>query len=137
MNRPLVWLHGDSLSPEDPAVKAYPGCPRVFVFDAPWLKERQLSFKRLFFLYECALEAADEVRVGSVVDELVQAVADHGCDGVVVTKSDAPRFDETISLLQTRVQVERVDAESWISIPDEFPLRRFTAFWKKLGTEWS
>ena len=58
-----VWLHGDSLSKQDPARKRYPEGPSVFVFDRPFLDRARLSFKRIFFLYECAIKAADEMRV--------------------------------------------------------------------------
>ncbi|NDD81615.1 MAG: hypothetical protein EBZ53_03455 [Verrucomicrobia bacterium] len=63
----MVWLHGDSLSDQDPAALRYPGADRVFVFDRLFLKQAQLSFKRLFFLYECAAEAVQEIRLGEAV----------------------------------------------------------------------
>ena len=54
-----VWLHGDSLSKRDPALRNHPEARSVFVFDRPFLEKAGLSFKRIFFLYECAVEAAD------------------------------------------------------------------------------
>ena len=45
----LVWLHGDSLSDQDPAARRYPEAQRVFVFDRPFLERARLSFKRIFF----------------------------------------------------------------------------------------
>ena len=74
----LVWLHGDSLSEQDPAAGKYPEARRVFVFDRPFLEKTKLSFKRIFFLYECALEAAQEIRVGETVEELREALRAQG-----------------------------------------------------------
>ena len=48
MSRPLVWLHGDSLSPADPALRANPGAPAIFVFDEDLLARVGLTVKRLF-----------------------------------------------------------------------------------------
>ena len=70
----LVWLHGDSLSERDPAALRYPEAERVFVYDRPFLEKARLSFKRIFFLYECAAEAAQEIRVGETVTELQAAM---------------------------------------------------------------
>jgi hypothetical protein len=50
----------------------------VFVFDRPFLEKAGLSFKRIFFLYECAVEAADEMRVGETVEEILDWVRQGG-----------------------------------------------------------
>jgi hypothetical protein len=73
-----VWLHGDSLSKRDPALRNYPEARSVFVFDRPFLEKAGLSFKRIFFLYECAVEAADEMRVGETVEEILDWVGRGG-----------------------------------------------------------
>ena len=77
----LVWLHGDSLSDQDPAARKYPEAQRIFVFDRPFLERARLSFKRIFFLYECAAEAAQEIRVGETVAELREAMGEQGRSG--------------------------------------------------------
>ena len=66
----LVWIHGDSLSKGDPAAKKYPEADKVFIFDRPFLEGAKLSVKRIFFLYECAVEVADSIRVGETAEEL-------------------------------------------------------------------
>ena len=43
----------------------------MFVFDRPFLEKAGLSFKRIFFLYECAVEVAEEIRVGETVEEIL------------------------------------------------------------------
>ena len=84
----LVWLHGDSLSNQDPAALKYPAADRVFVFDRLFLGKAQLSFKRLFFLYECAAEAAQEIRLGEIVEELREAVRERRAERLAVTGAD-------------------------------------------------
>lgn len=135
-NPPLIWIHGDSLSPDDPAARRYPGAPRVFVFDRLLLAMSELSFKRLFFLYECAGEAADEIRLGNPVEEVLEACREHGREKVAVTATHAPRFRELVSQLQRHLPVEIIPDEPLVSVPDDYLPRRFSAFWRLYGNEW-
>lgn len=135
--KPLVWLHGDSLSPTDPAAQAFPSAPRVFVFDEPFLVQKQLAFQRLFFLYECALEAATEIRRGDVVLELKAALAAHQCRRIVVTESPAPEFEAVIRRLRETVPVEVIPAPALVKVPPKAHPARFSAFWRRYGQEWS
>jgi deoxyribodipyrimidine photo-lyase len=48
----VVWLTGESLGDDDPALAAYPELPVVFVFDEVLLRRLQLAGKRLIFLTE-------------------------------------------------------------------------------------
>jgi len=104
----LVWLHGDSLSDRDPAAVKYPEASRVFVFDRPFLEKAGLSFKRIFFLYECAAEAAQEIRVGETAEELRAALEAKGAGRLAVTASAAPRWKELVEELKKTVEVEVV-----------------------------
>ncbi|MEG4118028.1 hypothetical protein QUA43_11195, partial [Microcoleus sp. N9_B4] len=56
MNNPIIWLHGDCLSPEGPAFQAHPEAPAIWVWDDALIDEWQLSLKRMVFIYECLLE---------------------------------------------------------------------------------
>lgn len=132
----LVWLHGDSLSAEDPAARRHPGAHRVFVFDRPLLERQPLSFKRLFFLYECAGEAADEIRLGDPVEELLGACRARGADRIAVTASIAPRFHEMVELLRGHLLVEVVPTEPFVPVPEDYTPKRFSGFWRSFGTAW-
>ena len=132
-----VWLHGDSLSKRDPALRKYPEARSVFVFDRPFLEKAGLSFKRIFFLYECAVEAAKEIRVGETVEEMMEWMREQGVERVAVTDSPSPRWRETVERLRQRVEVEVVAAEGMVTVPEGYPVKRFTPFWKDLGKEWS
>lgn len=132
----LVWLHGDSLSEKDPAAVRYPEAPRVFVFDRPFLEKAGLSFKRIFFLYECAAEAAQEIRVGRTVEELKDALTASGAGRLAVTVSVSPRWRELVEELKMSVEVEVVPKGDLVEVPEDYEAKRFTPFWKKFGREW-
>jgi hypothetical protein len=132
----LVWLHGDSLSEKDPAAVKYPEAPRVFVFDRPLLENVGLSFKRIFFLYECAAEAAQEIRVGETAEELRAALEAKGAGRLAVTGSVSPRWRELLEELKKSVEVEVVPARDLVEVPADYEAKRFTPFWKKFGREW-
>ena len=132
-----VWLHGDSLSKQDPARKRYPEGPSVFVFDRPFLDRARLSFKRIFFLYECAIEAADEMRVGETVEEILDWAGREQLGRLAVTESPSPRWREMVERLKQKVEVEVVKAEEMVTVPEGYRVKRFTPFWKDLGREWN
>ena len=132
-----VWLHGDSLSKQDPARKRYPEGPSVFVFDRPFLDRARLSFKRIFFLYECAIKAADEMRVGETVEEILVWAGREQMGRLAVTESPSPRWREMVERLKQKVEVEVVKAEEMVTVPEGYRVKRFTPFWKDLGKEWS
>jgi len=131
-----VWLHGDSLSKRDPALRKHPEAQSVFVFVRPFLEKAGLSFKRIFFLYECAVEAADEIRVGDTVEEILNWMGQEGVEKLVVTESPSPRWREAVERLRQKVEVEVVPAEGMVTVPEGYPVKRFTPFWKDLGREW-
>ena len=132
-----VWLHGDSLSKWDPALRKHSGGGSVFVFDRPFLEKAGLSFKRIFFLYECAVEAAEEMRVGETVEEVVEWMRENGVERLAVTESPSPRWRETMERLRQNVEVEVVPAEGMVEVPEGYRVKRFTPFWKDLGREWA
>jgi deoxyribodipyrimidine photo-lyase len=66
-----VWLTAESLGDGDPAARAHPELPAVFVLDHPLLARLRLSGKRLVLLVETLTELAErrevEVHVGDPV----------------------------------------------------------------------
>jgi len=114
----------------------YPEAPRVFVFDRAFLEKAKLSFKRIFFLYECAAGAAQEIRVGETAEELRAALEANGAGRLAVTGSVSPRWRELVEELKKSVEVEVVPARELVEVPEEYEAKRFTPFWKKFGREW-
>jgi len=52
-NPEAVWITAESLGDEDPALRANPELPAIFVFDEPLLASLRLATIRLTFLAEC------------------------------------------------------------------------------------
>lgn len=133
----IVWLHGDSMGEGDPAARKYPEAERIFVFDQPFLERAKLSFKRIFFLYECAIEVAQEIRVGETGEELIEAAKARGAERLAVTESPSPRWREVVEGLEKKLQVEIIPAVQLVEVPQNYEAKRFTPFWKQLGKEWN
>ena len=100
------------------------------------MERARLSFKRIFFLYECAAEAAQEIRVGETVAELREAMGEQGAERLAVTESVSPRWKELVAELRKGMEVEVVSAVELVEVPKEYEAKRFTPFWKKFGKEW-
>ena len=135
MTKTLVWLHEDCLSPTDPALVANPGSPAVFVFDEPLLTRLALSFKRLFFIYECADEALapspePEIRRGNVPDEVIASAISRGCDAIHVTRTDAPVFQQY--LRDIKLQIDVVVHEQTPFVHYAGRARRFSQLWRDI-----
>lgn len=135
---PVVWLHGDSLSPLDPALQAHPTTPALFVFDEPFLKRANLSFKRLLFLYESALEALEgrtgEIRRGAVVAELLDFCGEQAASEIHVTESVAPLFQTYLAELRQQIPVVVHTPQPLVSWSGGNP-RRFSRFWRQVQDE--
>jgi len=54
----IVWITGESLGDDDPAMKSYPDLPVLFIFDSILLKHLQISTKRINFLLDTLKELA-------------------------------------------------------------------------------
>lgn len=69
-----VWLTAESLGDDDPAARAHPDLPVLFVFDDPLLRRLRLAPQRLVFLVEClsdlSTRRAVQVFRGDPVEEL-------------------------------------------------------------------
>lgn len=138
MTTPIIWLHGDSLSPHDPALAAHPAAPAVFVFDEPFLKRAGLSFKRLLFIYESALEAMHgrdfEIRRGAVVAELLDFAASRTASEIHATETVAPRFATYCNELRKQTRLVLHTPQPLVGWSGAAP-RRFSHFWRKVDSE--
>jgi len=55
---------------------------------------------------------------------------------LAVTESPSPRWREAVERLRQKVEVAVVLAEEMVTVPEGYPVKRFTPFWKDLGSEW-
>lgn len=138
----VVWLHGDSLSPSDPALLAVPDAPAVFVFDRPFLERVPVAFPRLAFMYQgvrdvaASRRALTELRVGHLGAELSDFVQAQGASALHVTRNHTPEWSRTLDDLRARqpgLSVTVHEPERLTSYAGE--VRRFFGFWKRVEGE--
>lgn len=131
MTKTIVWIHGDCLDPQQAALREYPGAPAIWVWDETLLRRRQLSLKRILFIYECLLELPVSIRRGRVA-ELIRAFAnEHQAETVVTAQSVSPGFKRICQALrQDGLQVVLIAPEAFVDLPAEADLRRFSRYWR-------
>ncbi len=130
--RPLVWIHGDNLSPNSPALKQHFAAPAVWVWDDELLARRGISLKRIVFLYECLLELPVEIRRGDVAREVLQCAGDHGADSVVTNGSPSPRFRTISRQIAVRHPLFVLEEAPFVEPQHALDLRRFSRYWRKV-----
>jgi deoxyribodipyrimidine photo-lyase len=145
---PLVWVHGEALGPANPALRAYPEAPAVFVFDKELIaggtattgghcggEPVPLAPGRLRFLRECLAELPVRVREGDVAAELLTAAAEAGADAIVTSQAVDPRFAVIAQRLAAVLPLRVLAPEPFVALPLEGPespdLRRFSRYWRK------
>jgi hypothetical protein len=129
MNNPLIWVHGDCLSPENPALLRYPGQPALWVWDEELIQG--LSRKRLGFIYECLLELPVVIRRGGVATEILDFAKERGAASIVTTDSPSPRFREICAVLQQQLPIEIAPVAPFVEYEGHLDLRSFSRYWRK------
>ncbi|MDX1616196.1 MAG: FAD-binding domain-containing protein, partial [Candidatus Promineifilaceae bacterium] len=131
--QPVVWVHGDALSPVNSALRAYPDAPAVFVWDDPLLEAWRISLKRLVFLYECLLELPVTIRRGLMTAELTRFADRHGTRTIVTSPSPSPRFAAIGRKLAEEGYTVIVYPDTpLVSEPPRLDLKRFSRYWRKV-----
>ncbi|AZB72146.1 hypothetical protein [Synechococcus elongatus] len=130
MSQPIVWIHGDDLSPQNPALLRYPQAPALWVWDDQLLQEWQISLKRIVFIYECLLELPVTIRRGDPVQELQRFAQTHGADRLATTDSPSPRFNQIADAIEADLDLEICDGPEFAAIEGYVDLKRFSRYWK-------
>lgn len=126
----LIWVHGEALSPHNPALQAHPGAPAVFVFDDALLSEWGISLKRLVFMYECLLDMPVDIRRGEVVAELLACAQMHHAQRLITTASPSPRFAAYCQQVRRTLPVEVLEGPAFIQPTRPLDLKRFSRYWQ-------
>ena len=148
MQRPILWIHGEALGPANPALKAYPGRPAVFVFDTELLAGRSpttgdpaggvpqaVSLKRIGFLYECLLELPVSLRKGDVATEVLAFARAHHADGIVTSAGTDPRVAAICDALARELPVQVLEPEPFVQLDGRVDLGRFSRYWRRAELE--
>jgi deoxyribodipyrimidine photo-lyase len=70
-----VWINGESLGDDDPALAKLPELPVIFIFDATLLKSLNLSTKRIIFLLEILKEISHKREIKVYLDNPVDILS--------------------------------------------------------------
>ncbi len=130
MSQTIVWVHGDSLSPQTGALQQYPHAPAIWVWDDALIEEWQLSLKRITFIYECLLELPVTIRRGNVAQEIVAFAQEHHGDVVATAASPSPRFKHICHQIETSLTLEVWETEPFLEYDGYIDLKRFSRYWK-------
>ncbi len=130
MSELIVWVHGDCLSPTNPALAAYQDAPAIFVFDEALIASWRLSLKRIVFIYECLLEMPVVIRKGDVAEQLTRFAERHEARRIVTTPSPSPRFKEICAALQQKFELEIIASEPFLDYSGKLDLARFSRYWQ-------
>lgn len=128
--RPIVWVHGDCLSPANPALRAHPDTPALFVWDDALVSAYGLSLKRIVFIYECLLELPVVIRRGDVAEELLAFAREHDADRIVTTASPSPRFQAICERLDQQLPIEVLPVAPFVTAHGALDLKRFGRYWR-------
>ncbi|MUG92399.1 hypothetical protein F7734_07990 [Scytonema sp. UIC 10036] len=130
MTKPIIWIHGDCLSPRNPALEEYPNAPAIWVWDEALIEEWQLGLKRLTFIYECLLELPVVIRRGDVAKEVLAFAKEHNANKVVTADSPSPRFDAICDEIEQSLELEVFEVEPFFDYDGYIDLKRFSRYWK-------
>ncbi|MBO3461709.1 hypothetical protein G7B40_039445 [Aetokthonos hydrillicola Thurmond2011] len=130
MTKPIIWVHGDCLSPKNPALQKYPDAPAIWVWDDALIEEWQLSLKRLTFIYECLLELPVVIHRGNVAQEVLAFARDNHANKVVTVNSPSPRFTTICDEIQGSLPIEILEVKPFFEYDGYIDLKRFSRYWK-------
>lgn len=117
----VVWLTAESLGMSDPALRAHPDLPLVFVFDHALLTRLKLTAKRLVFMVEALSELALVRQVELHIGDPVELLADRAC---AVTHAPVPGFARRAALIEPA----EVHPWPWLVEPTEASVRSFSSW---------
>ena len=131
MQRPILWIHEEALGPANPALRAWPDAPALFVFDTHWIEANRISRKRLGFLYEAALDLPLTLRKGDVASEVLAFAQRHNADGVVTSSAVDPRLERIGAAIDAQLPLQLLDPEPFVELQRPPRLGRFSRYWRE------
>ena len=131
MQNPILWIHDEALGPANPALRAWPEAPALFVFDSDWIRTERISRKRLGFLYEAALELPVTLRKGDVAAEVLAFAQRHGADGVVTSTAVDPRLQRIAQAIEAELPLQELEPDPFVDMPRPPRLGRFSRYWRE------
>lgn len=136
MSLQLFWLHEEVLSEALIQMQAAEGNTFLFVFDTVWLTQRQVSLKRIQFIYETllALPVAIEIVYGDAADVLKQKCSEHPGLGCQVIAPKDPELAERIESIASDAGISVLARPRWFA-PPTIKATRFFKFYNAVRSE--
>ena len=131
LQRPILWVHEEALGPANPALRAWPEAPALFVFDTHWIETNRISRKRLGFLYENTLELPITLRKGDVAAEVIAFGQRHDADGVVTITAVDPRLQRIADAIDAELPLQELEPDAFVELPRPPRLGRFSRYWRE------
>lgn len=117
-----VLITIDSLGDQDPALKAHPELPAVFVFNAAALRKLQLSSKRIYFYLETLQELSHRRELEVLIGDPYEYAA---TNPVALTFAPVPSFSKFKSIAE-------LHPYPWLTKPHAGSVRSFSAWREKV-----
>lgn len=130
MSEQIIWVHGDYLSPKNPAFEEYPDSPAIWVWDDALLEEWRIGLKRIAFIYECLLELPVVIRRGNVAKEVLAFTKENNAKKVITVDSPSPRFNSICDEIERYKKLEVYEVEPFFDYDGFIDLKRFSRYWK-------
>ena len=97
----IVWLTGESLGDDDPAMKANPGLPVLFIFDEVLLKKLKLSTKRINFLLDTLKELSAKRELLILLDDPKSILKNYKFTS---THACVPKYKKIINVIKPELE---------------------------------
>jgi hypothetical protein len=124
----VIWIHPYCLSASNPAFRAHPGAPAVFVWDEEEIEAEQWTLKRLVFTAESLRDLNVEIRRGGVPAEVQRFAAEHAAAEIVTVADPSPRIRRQAAALGACV----LPADPFVDYRGTLDLKRFARYWKRV-----
>ncbi|MEM7332663.1 MAG: hypothetical protein AAF490_11260 [Chloroflexota bacterium] len=130
IEKQIIWIHGDNLNPNSPAIQAAPSAPAVFVWDDAYLEKADISFKRILFIYESLLELPVTILRGQVDHEVANFAKAHNAQSILTTPSPSAGFTRYSQRLREQgFDIQIFEEDPFVIIPNTYH-KRFSRYWK-------
>lgn len=123
----FVWLTAESLGDDDPALRANPELPAIFVFDEPLLRPLRLSYLRLGFLAESLADLAQRRSLRIYRGDVREVLGSQGAFAVTFTPVPGWRR------ITATAHPSQVHPWPWLRRPHAGSVTSFTAWSRSRG----
>lgn len=132
MTDSIIWLHPECLRPDHPVFNAAPADAQVlFVWDDAWLRDQNMSLKRLVFLYEAVCGLPATILAG----ETIATIKALQPKAIYTVPARHPAIQDLTHNLEVIAPVTQVSDAYFADAPTGQRFRRFFKYWNSIKKE--